>query len=177
MANALLQGIATMYIDTVSIAGMVRDPARSKVIGKIAYALHPRQKQRASETGGFGLGIPANARNKEAGFLFIQWITSKEADKKVVLAGGAPFRTSTINDPELQEKFPEYRVLAEQLKYADPDWRPIIPEWGEINVQFMGVAISEVLTGQKSPEEAMNAIMGPIRDIMEKAGYYSWRKG
>lgn len=176
MANALLEGIAAMYIDSVAIAGMVRSPEKSKVVGKIAYALHPRQKQRASETGGFGLGIPANARNKEAAFLFIQWITSKEADKKLVLAGGAPFRMSTVNDPQMQKKFPEYKVLAEQLKYADPDWRPIIPEWGEINVQLMGVAVSQVLTGEKSPEEAMNAVVGPIRKIMQKAGYYSWQR-
>ena len=68
-------------------------------------------------------------------------------------------------------KFPEFPVIQEQLKYADPDWRPIIPEWGEIN-QTIGVAVNQVLTGEKQPKEAMDAIMQPIGDILEWAGYY-----
>lgn len=169
--NAFLEGMAAMYIDNNAIAGKVRDPEVSKVVGKVGYALHPKQKTQLSETGGFGIGIPANARNPEAAFLFIQWLTMKETDKKVVLAGGAPFRMSTFNDSELQEKFPEFKVMAEQLPYADPDWRPIIPEWGEIN-QIIGVAVNQVLTGEKAPEEAMQSIVEPIKTIMEKAGYY-----
>ena len=87
--------------------------------------------------------------------------------------GGAPFRISTIKDPELQARFPEFAVLAEQLHYADPDWRPIIPEWEVINEQLIGVAVHQVLTGEKSPQKAMESIVKPVRVIMEKAGYYS----
>jgi multiple sugar transport system substrate-binding protein len=171
-ANAFLEGMAAMFIDTFSIAGMARDPERSKVIDKVGYTLHPKQKYQLSETGGFGIGIPANARNPEAAFLFIQWLTMKEQDKKIVLHGGAPFRMSTVNDPELQGKFPEFKVLAEQLKYADPDWRPIIPEWPEVETQYLGVGINQVLTGEKSPEEAMQSVVEPVRTIMKNAGYY-----
>ena len=67
-------------------------------------------------------------------------------------------------------KFPEFKVLAEQLKYANPDWRPIIPEWGEIN-STIGVYINQALTGEKTPAKAMQDAVGPIRDVLVRAGY------
>jgi len=176
MINAFLQEKAAMFLDATAIFGMARDPKLSKIVGKVAYAVHPKHKRRAGETGGFSIAIPTNARNKEAAFLFIQWLTNKENTKKVCLAGGVPFRWSTINDPEMQKKFPEYKILAEALKYADPDWRPIIPEWPEVEIEHLGIGVNLVLTGAKSPEEAMNAAVEPVREIMEKAGYYTWLK-
>jgi multiple sugar transport system substrate-binding protein len=171
MAEAFLQGIAAMYIDNNAVAAATRNPELSKVVGKVGFAMHPKQKTQLSETGGFGLGIPANAKNPEAAFLFIQWLTMKEQDKKVVKAGGAPFRMSTLNDPELQASHPEFATMLKQLPFADPDWRPIIPEWGEINMK-LGTAINQVLTGDKEPKEAMESIVEPIKTIMKNAGYY-----
>ena len=96
--------------------------------------------------------------------------------KKVCLAGGVPFRWSVINDPELREKYPDWAVLAEALKYADPDWRPIIPEWPEVETEYLGIAVNEVLTGVKTPEEATMAQVEAVRKIMKRAGYYTWEK-
>ncbi len=171
--NAFLEGIAAMYIDGIAISGQINNPEKSKVVGKVDYTLHPQHRTRLSFTGGFGVGIPSNAKNPEAAFLLIQWLTTKEADKKIVLAGGAPSRMSTVTDSELQEMHPEYKVLGEQLPYADPDWRPITKEWGEINAQLLGVAINQALTGEKTPEEAMQSIVEPVRAIMERGGYYN----
>ncbi|MCG8572842.1 MAG: extracellular solute-binding protein [Spirochaetes bacterium] len=168
---AFLQGNAAMYIDAIVLATPAKDPNKSKVHDKLGFALHPSAKTSGSETGGFGLAIPKNASNPEAAFLFMQYLTMKETERKIVLNGGAPFRMSTLNDPQIQAKYPEFQVLAEQLKYANPDWRPIIPEWGQINAPYLGVAINQVLTGDKSPEKAMADIKKPIRDILVKAGY------
>jgi multiple sugar transport system substrate-binding protein len=176
MIDAFLLGNAAMYLDATSIPSMVRNPAISKVNGKVAYALHPKAKVHSTETGGFGIGIPANSSNKEAAFLFLQWMTTKEVDKKIAKLGGMPNRISTLRDPAMQKEFPEYEAILENIKYANPDWRPIIPEWPEISMQQLGTAIHEVITGKKSPEKAMNEIREPVRRIMEKGGYYSWKK-
>ncbi len=171
MSNAFLQGIAAMYIDNNAVAAATRNPEKSKIVGKVGFALHPKQKTQLSETGGFGIGIPVNSKNPEAAFLFIQWLTMKAQDKNVVKAGGAPFRMSTLNDPELQASHPEFAVMLKQLPHADPDWRPIIPEWGEINMK-LGTAVNQVLTGEKSAKEAMEGIVDPIKTIMKNGGYY-----
>jgi multiple sugar transport system substrate-binding protein len=176
-ANAFLQGDAAMYLDTHKIAAMSRDPNQSLIDGNVGYALHPRVGDAEcglSETGGFSMGIPANSANKEAAFLFMQWMTSKRIDRELALIGADPARVSTLSDPDLQEMFPEYPVVLEQLECANPDWRPLIPEWGALNAPILGVYIHEYITGEKTVEEAMAAADAEIREVMERAGYYTW---
>jgi multiple sugar transport system substrate-binding protein len=159
-----------MYVDASVFAPLARNPDKSKVYDKLGYAMHPKGKVISTEMGGFAIGIPANAKNPKEAFLFMAWLTSKDTAKKIMLNGGAPFRISTLKDPELQAKYPEYKVLAETIPYINPDWRPIIPQFNEIENIF-GIAVNQVLTGQKTPEEAMQGIMQPERDLMVKYGY------
>jgi len=169
--NAFLQGQAALYFDHSRIAGLVRDPEQSKVVGKVGYTITPIKKNRLSETGGFGVAIPANSQNREAAWLFITWMTSKEVEKRLAKAGvQLTDRLSILMDPELQEMFAEYKVIAQQE--ANPNWRPAIAEFPLISTQYFGVAVNQVLTGEKSPEEAMQSIVEPIRKIMEEGGYY-----
>ena len=169
--QAFLQGDAAMYLDASVFAGTVRNPEKSKVYDKVAFAPHPAARTNLSETGGFGLAIPANAANPEAAFLLMQFLTMKETERKIIESGGAPFRSSSVSDPELQARFPDFIALETQLEDANPDWRPIIPEWGEINGPYLGVAINQALTGEKTPRQAMEDIVAPVREIMIRAGY------
>ena len=169
--TAFLQGQAAMYLDSTSLAGLVNDPSKSRVVGNVSWALHPKGVRRASQSGGLGLAIPNNAKNADAGFLLMQWLTSKAQDKAVTRAGGAPMRNSTMADAELVRQYPEFITFKEALKYSAPDWRPIIPVWDKINVQALGVGISEALTGKKSAEDALNGLVPQVTAIMREAGY------
>ena len=171
---AFLQGDAAMYLDTLKIAAMSRNPKLSKIDGKVGFALHPVGTRCGSETGGFAMGIPANSQNKEAAFLFIQYMTSKQGDRRMVELGGDPIRISTLEEPEFVSKFPEYPVVAEQLPCADPDWRPLIPEWNELNIDVLGQALTEVITTDKPIQPIMDAANEKARAIMEREGYYKW---
>lgn len=171
--TAFLQGDATFWLDSLKIAALSRDESRSKVNGKVGYALHPTDVRCGSETGGFAMGIPDNSRNKEAAFLFIQWMTSKQADQRIVELGGDPVRISTLKaNPQ---GFDEYPVVAEQLACADPDWRPLIPEWNELNVDVLGQALTQVITTDEPVQPIMDAANEKIRAIMERKGYYVWQ--
>jgi len=172
--NAFLQGEAAMYLDAHKIAAMSRDPNQSVVDGKVGFALHPVAAQCGSETGGQALGIPSNSQNKEAAFLFIQWMTSKEIDRRLAEIGADPVRYSTFADPELQATHPEYAVILEQLKCANVDWRPLIPEWGAMNAPILGVRLSEFVTGEKTAQEALDTAAEEIRELMTREGYYTW---
>ncbi len=176
MTDAFLLGKAAMYLDNTALPGLVRDPNKSKVMGKVGYGLHPKAVKYSTETGGFGIAIPANSAKKEAAFLLLQWFTSKEQDRKIARLGGMPNRTSTLKDPGLQKDYPEFTAILENLKYANPDWRPLTPEWPEISMQYVGIALHEAITGKKTPEKAMTDVIEPVKKIMEKAGYYSWKK-
>lgn len=172
--GAFLNGDTAMFLDTTVVAGQIDDPAKSKVVGKVGWALHPMGVRRGSQTGGFGIGIPRNAENKEAAFLLMQWLTSKQGDKLVALAGGNPSRFSTHADADVNAKFPHMATFGEALKYADPDWRPIIPVWGKINAD-LGTTLSKVLTENLDIKEALDGVAERTRAEMEAAGYYTWQ--
>jgi len=174
MKNVFLQGKAAMYLDSTSAAAEFQDPEKSKVVGKVGWALHPKGVRRGSQTGGFGIAIPSNAQHKEAAFLLMQWLTSKRIDKLIALEGGSPCRFSTLMDPEVNAKYPHMKIFAEALKYADPDWRPIIPTWGEVNNE-LGTTLSEAMTGKRTVKDALDQVAKRARAIQEKAGYYTWK--
>ncbi len=171
MMRAFLQGQTAMYLDSTIIFGPVRDAAQSKVDGKVSYVLHPRGARYSSQSGGLGLAVARNAKNPEAAFLLMQWLTSKAQDKAVCRLGGGPTRWSTLGDAELVRRYPEYITLKEQLRYADPDWRPIIPPWDDINTGPLGAAVHQGLSGQKAPAQALQAVVPRVSEIMQRAGY------
>jgi len=172
MLQAFLQGEAAMYLDSTLVFGAVRDPARSRVAGKVAYALHPRGVRAASQTGGLGLAIPTNARHPQAAFLLLQWLTAKRQDRWVTLAGGVPARMSTMRDARVLERFPEYRIMRQQLCFADPDWRPLVAAWDGLDVGCMGSAIADALNGRKTVREALDGAAAEVAAVMQRAGYY-----
>lgn len=158
-----------MYLDSTVIFGSVKS-ASSKVEGKVSYVLHPKGGRYSSQSGGLGLAIPRNAKNADAAFLLMQWLTSEAQDKAVSRLGGAPTRLSTLADVDLVRQYPEYITLKEQLRYADPDWRPIIAPWDDINQGPLGAAIHQGLTGAKPAAQALNDIVPRVNTTMRGAG-------
>ena len=173
--GSFLAGNTAMFLDTTVVAGQINNPDKSKVVGKVGWAMHPKGVRRGSQTGGFGIGIPKNAENKEAAFLLMQWLTSKQGDKLVAMAGGNPSRFSTHADADVNAKFPHMKTFGEALKYADPDWRPIIPVWGKINAD-LGTTLSRVLTEDLPVQEALDGVAKRTKVIMKDAGYYTWQQ-
>ncbi|MEM0977197.1 MAG: extracellular solute-binding protein [Pseudomonadota bacterium] len=172
--GSFLNGDTAMFLDTTVVAGQINDPSKSQVVGKVGWAMHPMGVRRGSQTGGFGIGIPANAENKDAAFLLMQWLTSKEGDKLVAMAGGNPSRFSTHADADVNAKFPHMATFGEALQHADPDWRPIIPVWGKINAD-LGTTLSKVLTEDLDIQEALDGVAERTQAVMEEAGYYTWQ--
>jgi len=62
-------------------------------------------------------------------------------------------------------------VILGSLEMSSPDYRPLIPEWNEIGDRI-GIAVSEVLTEQKTAQEALDEAAADVEKIMEEAGYY-----
>jgi len=172
MQNAFLQGQAAFYLDSVSVFGPAQDAAKSRVAGKVGYALHPKGTQHSAQSGGFAMAIPKNARHKEAAFLFMQWMTSKQADLKIALAGGNINRLSTTENADVARKYPiELPALRESLKICNPDWRPLIPEWDHISQQILGQALPDVITGRKPAKQALDAVVKDVEDVVRKGGW------
>ena len=173
-ANAFAQGQAAMFLDSIAFAATFEDETRSQVVGNVGWAAHPVGVRAASQTGGFGLAIPRNAEHPEAAFLLMQWLTSREGDLMVAMAGGNPSRFSTYADAGLNAQYPWSSSFGAALANADPDWRPIIPAWGRINADI-GTTMSQVLTEGLDIQTALDGIAERTRTLMEEEGYYIWQ--
>jgi multiple sugar transport system substrate-binding protein len=102
----------------------------------------------------------------------MQWLTSKSQDIAIAKAGGVAARNSTLDDASVLALYPEYNLLKEQLKYTNPDWRPIIPEWAQIDEQILGIRVSEALIGKSTPQQALNDCLPAIDEVMQRGGYW-----
>ena len=79
-------------------------------------------------------------------------------------------RYDNYRDPEMIEKFPFVTGIevALSVNYFTP---PKIPEHAQVN-DVIGLAMSEVIAGQKDAQTALNEAEEKIDQIMRKAGYY-----
>jgi multiple sugar transport system substrate-binding protein len=81
---------------------------KSKVAGKVGYAMTPGGHPQLAA--GFALSISASSKQKEAAYLFIQWLNSKDISTQRVQLPYAlrdPFRDSHFTSAEYKSRWPE----------------------------------------------------------------------
>jgi len=162
----LLQGTAAMSINWPAWVPAVDDPSKSRVVGKIAFAPMPGEKNSGvAEIGNWLLAIPRGSRNPERAFDFLLWATSAEQMKLSALRGNPPTRLSVFQDSELLEQYRSYPVQLESLRSSRP--RPRTPRWNEVENAF-GIYLSKANTGELSAAEAMQRANAEIAKIVKR---------
>lgn len=134
------------------------DPEASDVAEDVGIAKAP-----APEDGEFGpnayawqISTSKNAENSEAGFLFMQWATSKPTNTWMHLENDAAFsvRSGVWENDDFRSRVGEEfaQVTLESLEAAQPDpFDAKYPEWGQRYSEELQTAIG----GDQSAEEAM----------------------
>ena len=92
---------------------------KSKVAGKIGYALPPGGHPQLAI--GHSLAVSSTSRNKEAAYLFIQWLNSEDVSLQRVQLPYTlrdPFRTSHYSSPEYLARWGEAREYLGLLQSA-----------------------------------------------------------
>ena len=92
---------------------------KSKVAGKVGYALPPGGHPELAI--GHALSVASTSKNKEAAYLFIQWLNSEDISIKRVQIPYTlrdPFRTSHYSNPEYLSKWPDAKDYLGTLKAA-----------------------------------------------------------
>jgi multiple sugar transport system substrate-binding protein len=162
----LLQGTAAMSINWPAWISSFSDPAKSKVIGKMAFTTLPgATKTGRAEIGNWLIAIPKDAKNAEAAMDFLLWATNAEQMKRSAERGNPPTRTSLFKDAQLVAKFPSYPAQLKSLETSRP--RPRTPQWNEIENAF-GIFLSKANSGELSPEDAMNQANAELEKIVQR---------
>jgi len=170
--EAIAQGLAAMDATwNMELSYWLVNPESSSVYDKISFAMTPKGSvgHPTPDMGGYGLLLTKDSNNPEASFQFMNWITSPEVHKKIVMEGGTPFRYSEMSDAEILAKYPFYGIYDEALESSI--YRARVPEWSEIG-EKLGIYLSQVMIGEKTSEEAAKDAAEDVRNIMDEAGYY-----
>jgi multiple sugar transport system substrate-binding protein len=102
---AFFQGQVAMYLDGVNFASQFEDPAKSKVVGKVGYALLPTGPAGAvAPIYITGMAVSSASRNKEAAYLFAQWATNKPNAVRELQAGVGVGRIAAWDHPDVKGK-------------------------------------------------------------------------
>ena len=167
-----------MVIDCDFFAGVYENPKKSKVTGKVAYALPPKGPDGAIRSNIWTWSLSMNSRSKHKGaaWYFIQWVTSKEILLKSALYGNLdPVRKSVWEHPDVVKMTEAWgggtwrKVVTQMLeKYAA--WRPT-PQTELIAMWTRWIeALHEIYAGKATAKEALDRAARDIDKIMERAG-------
>ncbi|MCB6179744.1 sugar ABC transporter substrate-binding protein [Rhodobacter sp. Har01] len=176
--NALAQGDVAMITEWSAFYSTLASPETSKLGDCLAVAPEPMGPAgRKPALGGFSLAVATQADDAEkaAGWLFIQWVTSKANAGKYLELGGVPARQSAYADPALAATYKFIPALVESWKDGVPEFRPRFAEWPAITeiVQEWG---TKMMLGEVSVEEGAKTIGEKMEAVLAEAGYYDGKK-
>ena len=100
---------------------------KSTIAGKVGYALPPGGHPQLAA--GFALSVASTSKNKDAAYLFIQWLNSEDISMQRVQLPYAlrdPFRDSHFTSPEYLAKWPDAKDYLAALERGRQD-RPARP--------------------------------------------------
>lgn len=168
----MAQGKAGIFIDSASLAPRLEDPANSSVVGKLGFCVVPGKVAVQPGFYSWELVIPAKSQRKEAAATFIQWIISPSIAKQLGWSAPNQALETVYNVPPYKgyaQSEPLIKVMKDSLKLADPDYRPRNAITSEVGTR-VSVAISEVLSGEKTAAEALKDANADVNKIMRDAG-------
>ena len=112
------------------------------------------------------LGIPANSQNKEYAIKLLKLITSPETQKKSITDGGVPCRYSSLKDPEVLARYPQYEAVRRALESGI--YRPVMEEWTRFYT-ILGKEMTSILKGEKSVETGLSDAQKQIELMLKSA--------
>ncbi|MBX9700856.1 MAG: extracellular solute-binding protein, partial [Acetobacteraceae bacterium] len=150
--TTFMQGRAAMWVDGIGFAAPLEDRNRSRVAGKVGYALVPRGPGANHHCAlfGAGYGIPEASRKKGPAWLWIQWALSKQMQLRFLTSGaGVPARSSPFSNEQAiaGSHFPRefFQTLEASARIARAGLPEIVPVTQFRDV--IGTALTNTISG------------------------------
>lgn len=167
--DAFSAGKTAMMIMWSTIAGPVYNPKTSRVAGKVGVAVPPGGGR--GIRGGWGIGIPKNARNKDAAWTVIAYLTSREWERYQTLKYQTdPTRNSTFFDPQINKQLPYLSTAGKVFQKATILEIASVPE----TFEMIGAAAEEfsaALSGSSSAAAAAKKANDRWTAILKRSGH------
>ncbi|HZG76635.1 MAG TPA: extracellular solute-binding protein [Paenibacillus sp.] len=130
----------------------------SAVKGKVKIGLVPAVEGAAptAATGSMYLAITPQSEHPDAAWTFLEYLGSKEVQKKQALEAGAlPIWADLYEDAEVKEKHPALAEMQRQLEFVIS--RPSLDAYNEFS-KTLQIELQAALTGQKDAKAALDEV-------------------
>ena len=167
---AILGGDAAAIIQYSGNAIKSDDPTQSKVVGKLDFAVVPKQVSAIAQIGIFIHGVSASAPNKDNAIAFMKWFASNDAQVALARAGDLPVKSTAYADPEAVKNLRLLPVALAQLN-AGAQARPRTPDWNKVE-SIIGTELNIALAAGSGGGAAMDTAATKVKDYLTSVGYY-----
>lgn len=151
---------------------VANDPKQSKIAGKVGMMPLPAfpGHNSAATLGGWQLGISRFSRHPDLAWQFVQFMASRESQKKITLGTGrGPALKALYNDSEILKKNPQFKTQYETFTLASPRPRtPVYLPLSNILQRYFSSAIaladSNIDGLARSAARDMDRVLDLLRD-------------
>ena len=164
---AFLSGQVATMLQWNAAAGELTDPETSPLAEDVATVAPPAGPEgRYTHIHGLGLGLNANAPNKEGATRFLQWLSTPEGTLTYARAGGAPALT-----PEVVAEVASERPDLERLGAFAGEYGFVMEGGTSENALAVYEAQAEAFTGywsgQATLDEAISEAEAAMTDLLQ----------
>lgn len=142
------------------------NPQRSKVVGKIQWAVPPGGKQ-AITTDGYAISR-FSTKNKEMLFRILARALDEDSQRGAADLA-TPTRRAVLNDPAIQARFRWYPAVSKCLDVGEP--LPALAEFNEA-AELACRRIVQAIVGQMPVKAALDAGAAEVVELLTRRGYY-----
>lgn len=159
------QKVAMIQVSTASLGGLIKSTEGQFELGT---AFLPAGKQFGVPTGGANLAVldKSSDAQKKAAVEFLKWLTNKEnAAFYSEWSGYVPVTQEAVESDRIKtlyDKYPQYRVALDQLKYAQA--RPMVKGYREMTIKIQE-ELKKVMLDTSIPAE--QAVKNAARQVQE----------
>jgi multiple sugar transport system substrate-binding protein len=168
--ETLLQGNAFAATIWTGWCRQADDPARSRVVNKIAFDVPPKKVNRVAKLGLFMAGIAASAPHKKEALEFLTWLSRSEVQIRFARAGGTPFRMSAFKDDQARKKARWLDATLQALTLGVPS--PRTSDWSKVE-DILGTELNKALLEKGNAKKHLDAAAAEARAFLKGAGYYA----
>lgn len=148
----------------VPLANADESPIKGKV--GIKPMVHAANHKSAGCLGGWGLGIAKSSSHPDAAWRFIEYYSSAEAQRNLVLKNGyLPTRKSIYTDSQVVQKYSYFPDMLEVVQSAA--LRPPVAQYAQAS-DILQRYLSAALTNRMSADQAMQAAAEETRTLVKR---------
>lgn len=171
-ARSFAHGRAAFYGSWAEFFPMFDDPAESSIVGLAEPVAMPAARRlRAAEAcgfgecpgmshqGGSGIALSRYSKNKEAGWVFLQWLTSRDVAVRASLlgSGASATRESVFKDPRIVRGeglvgpgTTRHFAVVRRAILESIGTEPHHPRWPDVAMKAFPVELGKLVSGQQS---------------------------